>query len=293
MRIGCSPLRLSLLLTVCVLFTSANARPDTNDRTLVRFYAMGDVPYAPEEDELLPKQIAEFPTDAEFVVHLGDIKGGGPPCVEAVYQKVSGMLSRSVAPVFIIPGDNEWNDCTDPAQAWIYWNRYFSRFDRRWNHSFPLFRQIEHEENFSFVKNGVLFIGLNVVGGLVHDADEWKQRHAAGLKWVRQNVAEFGNDVTCLVLFGHATPKPKQADFFQPFSVEARAFGKPVLYLHGDGHSWIHDRPFAAKNILRIQVDQGGKAPPLKVTVTDSNTQPFRFNRRNGKPAGAAHSQAE
>ncbi|MCH2203198.1 MAG: metallophosphoesterase [Fuerstiella sp.] len=293
MRIGLS--RVWTLLTVCIVVTSAgaDAQRHPNDRTLVSFYAMGDVPYQPEEDELLPKQIAQLPADAEFVVHVGDIKGGGPPCVEAVYEKVSGMLSKSVAPVFIIPGDNEWNDCTDPVQAWAYWNQYFSRFDRRWNHRFPLFRQIEHEENFSFVRNDVLFVGLNVVGGLVHDAAEWKQRHADGLKWIRQNVAEFGKDVTCLVLFGHANPKAKHDDFFQPLSVEAKVFGKPVLYLHGDGHSWIYDRPFTAKNILRVQVDQGGKAPPLKVIVTDSDAQPFRFDRRNGKPTGAPRAKTE
>jgi hypothetical protein len=57
-----------------------------------------------------------------------------------------------------------------------------------------------------------------------------------------------------------------------------------VLYLHGDGHRWIHDRPFkAAKNILRVQVDQGGIASPLLVTVSDDPKQPFVFDRRKAK----------
>jgi hypothetical protein len=55
---------------------------------------------------------------------------------------------------------------------------------------------------------------------------------------------------------------------------------KPVLYLHGDGHRWIKDRPFGAENILRVQVDQGGIAPPLKVTVTTDTDEPFEFDRR-------------
>ena len=38
-----------------------------------------------------------------------------------------------------------------------------------------------------------------------------------------------------------------------------------------------------AKNILRVQVDQGGIAPPLRVTVSDHAQQPFHFDRRNGK----------
>ena len=251
------------------------------EQTLVTFYAMGDVPYAPEEDVLLPQQIADLPKDAEFVAHVGDIKAGSPPCDEAVYNKVFGMLAQVSVPVFIIPGDNEWNDCSNPAQAWEFWKKYFMRFDRRWPHRLPIFRQLEQEENFSFVKSGVLFLGLNIVGGRVHDPEEWTLRHAQILDWTLRNLRQFGDTVSSVVIFGHANPNPaKHNDFFEPFVIEAQAFGKPILYLHGDGHTWIHDRPFAAENILRVQVDKGGIAPPVKITVTDHPTEPFHFDIR-------------
>lgn len=275
--------RMYLATILLVLFSMPGLpaeEPDSSGSTLITFYAMGDVPYKPEEDRLLPQQIAELPDDGLFVIHVGDIKGGSAPCDEAVFQKVSGMLSKSRTPVFIIPGDNEWNDCTDPAQAWTFWNQYFRRFDRRWEHDLPVFRQIEHEENLSFVANGVLVIGINLVGGHVHDPAEWKQRHADNLDWIQRNLNQFGDDIHCLVLLGHAHPKAAHDDFFRPFEALATEFGRPVLYLHGDGHNWMHDRPFAAKNILRVQVDQGGKAPPLKVTITDHATTPFQFDRR-------------
>ena len=124
-----------LLLMTAVLSPAQAGRPAATkkqDKTLVTFFAMGDVPYAPKEDKLLPKQIADLTREAEFVIHVGDIKSGATECNEAVYTKVSGMLARSKAPVFIVPGDNEWNDCTKPAQAWKYWEKYFMRFDRRW-----------------------------------------------------------------------------------------------------------------------------------------------------------------
>lgn len=263
-------------------FAIADESDQTNERNRVVFCAMGDVPYTPEDDRLLPEQIAELPSAAEFVVHVGDIKGGAPPCHEAVYQKVAGILSRSARPVFIIPGDNEWNDCIDPDpdQAWKYWSKHFMRFDRRWQHNLPLFRQLEREENFSFVRNGVLFVGLNIVGGRIHDPAEWKQRHAECLNWVRRNLNAKGDDVSSLVIFGHAKPAGSHTDFFDPFVEDAKQFRKPILYLHGDGHRWIHDRPFTAKNILRVQVDQGGTAPPLKITVTDDPKEPFVFDRR-------------
>lgn len=251
----------------------------------VTFYAMGDVPYAPEEDTLLPKQVAAIPDDAEFVIHVGDIKRGSPPCDEAVYLKVAGMLRRSRVPVFIIPGDNEWNDCTQPDEAWKFWDRHFMRFDQRWQHELKVSRQPKHQENFAFVQGGALFVGLNIVGGRVHDAEEWKQRHAADLAWLRKHMSESGTSVRSLVIFGHAQPAEKHNDFFKPLTADAKTFEKPILYLHGDGHKWIHDRPFEAKNILRVQVDQGGIAPPLKVTVTGDPQSPFVFDRRNGKPA--------
>lgn len=271
-------------LLACMVFSPLAVAEESErkgGKIRVVFSAMGDVPYTPEEDRLLPEQIGELPATAEFVVHLGDIKGGAPPCDEAVYQKVAGILSRSSCPVFIIPGDNEWNDCVDPDphQAWKYWSKHFMRFDRRWQHDFPLFRQVEREENFSFVRNGVLFVGLNIVGGRIHDADEWKRRHAQCLTWVRRNLIAQGDDVSSLVVFGHAKPAGSHTDFFNLFVEDAKEFGKPILYLHGDGHRWIHDHPFAAKNILRVQVDQGGAAPPLKITVTDDLTEPFVFER--------------
>jgi hypothetical protein len=252
----------------------------------VTFFAMGDVPYSAEDDLLLPQQIAELPRDAEFVVHLGDIKTGASPCSEAVYMKVADMLGKAVVPVFIIPGDNEWNDCHNvtPDQAWMHWRNHFMRFDQRWHHHLPVFRQLEREENFSFVKNGVLFVGLNLVGGRVHDAAEWNQRHADCLQWVRRNLNQFGQQVSSVIMFGHALPAAIHDDFFGPFNGIAESFGKPMLYLHGDGHRWIEDRPFTAKNVLRVQVDQGGIAPPLKITVTKHSVEPFVFDRRMATP---------
>jgi hypothetical protein len=273
------------LTSVSFSVAESQPQPDSKSRKLVTFYAMGDVPYAPGEDVLLPQQVGKLPKDGEFVIHVGDIKSGKTACDEAVYQKVSGMLGKSVSPVFIIPGDNEWNDCMKPVEAWKFWDQYFMRFDRRWQHRFPVFRQLEREENFSFVKGDVLFVGVNVVGGRVHDAAEWKQRHAETLDWVRRNLKRSGKTVSSMVIFGHAKPASKHDDFFGPFNEDAKEFNKPILYLHGDGHRWIYDRPFAAKNILRVQVDQGGIAPPLQVIVTDDATNPFKFDRRNGKPA--------
>ena len=178
----------TLLLVMLLLLATHNDRARADEgtgRRLVVFSAMGDVPYSPEEMLQLPLQINAIGPDSEFVVHVGDIKTGSTFCVEPVYAKVAGMLRISRLPTFIIPGDNEWNDCKDPHSAWQLWQRYFLRFDQQWQHHLPVFRQLKREENFSFLHRGVLFIGLNIVGGRIHDPQEWPRRHAEDLEWTR------------------------------------------------------------------------------------------------------------
>ncbi len=279
---------LTLLVPAATVLVSAAEIAAEQPSPLVRFSAMADFPYSPAEDRLLVRQIISLPTANDFVIHLGDIKSGEAPCDEAAYIKIHRMLSRSKAPVFIVPGDNEWNDCADPAKAWKLWKKHFTGFDQRWKHRFPVFRQIGRKENFSFVHRTVLFVGLNIVGGRLHDPAEWKKRHAKNLDWTRRNLELFGPNISCLVLFAHAEPNKNHRDFFGPFDKAAAKFGKPVLVLHGDGHRWIHDRPFEAQNILRVQVDQGSVAPPLLVTITDDPKTPFVFDRRMSEDKAAA-----
>ena len=246
----------------------------------VTFYAMGDVPYAPNEDQLLPKQIAELPLDGRFLIHLGDIKGGAAPCTEDVYIKVSSMLRKAKTPTFIIPGDNEWNDCATPDMAWEYWLKHFHNFDTHWKYDFEVSRQKVRNENFCFRLNGVLFVGINLVGGRVHDPKEWKTRHAQNIAWIKSTLKANRESCHAIVLFGHATPVLKHNDFFTPFVALVNEAQVPVLYLHGDGHRWIKDKPFGTDLITRVQVDQGGIAPPLRVTVQADPKSPFVFDRR-------------
>ncbi len=83
-----------------------------------------------------------------------------------------------------------------------------------------------------------------------------------------------------MVVLGHARPTENQADYFSALITAAEQFGKPVLYLHGDGHRWSKRNPWKAENLLAVQVDQGAIAPPVKIIVTDDDAQPFMFDRR-------------
>ncbi len=246
------------------------------------FSVMGDVPYGEQELALLVRQVDELPRTSAFVIHLGDIKDGTTPCDEAVYARVSGVLRRSVQPTFIIPGDNEWNDCDRPKQAWRFWTKHFLKLDEHWKQTFTVTRQKSRPENFAFTHEGALFVGITMVGGAVHDKSEWKDFLKDGSEWVEEQFKNEGEKVKCAVVFAHAFPTEKHHGIFADrFPAAARKFGKPVLYLQGDGHVWLRDQPFEnATNVTRVQVDQGGKAPPIVVTVTGDAKESFRFDRR-------------
>ena len=154
------------------------------------------------------------------------------------------------------------------------------KFDRHWRNEILVTRQTERQENFGFLHGGVLFIGINIVGGRIQDAAEWDTRHQQDVAWINGLVEKHGSMSRSLVVFGHATPTTKHVKFFGPFGETATRYGKPVLYIHGDGHRWIKDRPFPEKNILRVQVDQGGIASPVKVVVGTDKAAPFSFERR-------------
>lgn len=280
---GARSARVLFIFAIVFCVPEFGCRAESPDAQLT-FAVMGDVPYAEGEYSLLKKQLAELPDQAEFVVHVGDIKPGAPPCTEDIYIRVASVLRESKPPVFIIPGDNEWNDCIlpTPATAWGYWTKHFLRFDSQWEHKLPVRRQLSRLENFAMVQKGILFVGVNLVGGRVHDKDEWEIRQGQDVKWLEEQFEAAGADVASAVVLGHAFPGSKDRKRFEMgFLDVAEKFGRPIAYIHGDGHKWIHDRPWKKhQHIERIQVDQGGIAPPLLVTPPQSSGGKFVFDRR-------------
>ena len=245
------------------------------------FSVMGDVPRSEQEDILLQKQIVAHNkfSPSEFMLHVGDIKSGGQPCDEAVYKKVSGYLQKLLVPTFIVPGDNEWNDCENPAQAWKYWSEYFLRFDKNWSHKLKIQQQETKPENIAFVHRNVLLIGINLVGGAVHDEAEWSSMMNDAASWTKVQLEENQSKVYSAVVFAQAHLKDKHGPFTKPFLQNCKAFIKPVLFLHGDGHSWENVKQWKEENITRVQVDKGGIALPLQVTISAKTEEVFQFNR--------------
>ncbi len=270
---------ISILLLCAMVFTECQ-----NKETPLIFSAIGDVPYSEGLADSLRTSLSKFNkhNSSSFLIHLGDIKSGSTPCEEFIYDQVADILKLSAVPVFIVPGDNEYNDCEDPKEAFAWWNKYFFHFHENWEFPWEIRYQPDHQENFTWVKNDVLFVGLNLVGGLVHDSSEWDTRLKQNANWI-DSLLEKDSTFKAMVVFGHANMnnEPQKYEVFtNQFRSIAAAFKKPILYLHGDGHYWIRDRPWAEQNIHRVQVDAGARI--LQIAIDTKLADPFVFVK-NGK----------
>jgi hypothetical protein len=260
-----------------------NPMGGTDNYPTTQFTVIGDVPYNDGERagliDLIDAHNARATSD--FVVHVGDIKPGSEPCNQPVYEDVSGILKRFEIPTFIVLGDNEYNDCDTPSEALDLWNAYFLHFNKNWEFPVEIEYQEERPENFAWVRNGVLFLGLNLVGSSVHDQAEWNDRLADDAEWVEKQLNVQDDKVAATVLFWHANVTEvgpeKFESFTNRFKSAAGAFGKPVLYMQGDGHFWFKNRPWPEQNILRVQVEAGVHA--VQVTVDPDLEEPFSFDR--------------
>ncbi len=247
--------------------------------SLMSFSVMGDVPRSETEKIILQKQIEQHNqlSLSQFVFHVGDIKSGDAPCDEDNYAVVAEYLKHLTVPVFIVPGDNEWNDCESPDQAWNFWNKYFKAFDQNWKLPFDVQRQQDYPVNGAFVKNDVLFIMLNLVGGRIHNQIKWDEMQQNAVDWIDRQFQQ--KEVVASVILAQAKPDHKHKLFMDQFLPLVEVFKRPVLLIHGDGHRWLYDDPWLVPNLIRVQVDKGGIADQLQVTIFGNTTKKFTFDR--------------
>ena len=267
--------------------------PITN--AVTTFYVIGDVPYNSKQAIGIRQEILNIPADADFVVHVGDLRKAGTSlvCQETDYTRAEALLNLSAVPVFLLLGDNDSTDCPNPEQGLQYWRSLFVNFESKyWASRFTITRLSGHPETFSFEWKGTLFVGLQLVGGEVRNATEWTTRLTDEVNWVKELITDYkassGGTGKRVVLFGHADPNYRHADFFQPlvaFIENDLQNSVPIVYIHGDGHRWDYRQSwFNQSSLLRIMVTGGASEPPLKIVIDGdgSETDPaavFAYDR--------------
>lgn len=168
--------RVCLSIVVCATMfnvTSAAVRQAQPEKGM-RFIAIGDTPYSAEEKERFNGEIAEAIKAAAppFVVHYGDLKGGGESCTEELLTErrdaVYGLLPGRV---FYTPGDNEWTDCdrsfleapvAELTSLDLLRRLFFAepmKLSEYWHYA----RQANFPENARWFRGGVFFITVHLV----------------------------------------------------------------------------------------------------------------------------------
>lgn len=269
--------------------------PDSRADGVISFVVMADTPYDIEQRYCLNEQLRDLPAirredvnqnGPAFVVHLGDIKNGEEACSEAAYNDVADIFSNSEnrgqrydpADVFFVIGDNEYQDCPDitAEEALQRWSNVFGQ-DGAFGKSYAdIVRQDVRRENFAFTVTEatmrMLVVGLNLVGS-DPTADE-AQRYADNIAWVQDRLeaaTSDGNTLSGLVVVGHADLHGNRKSFGAEFrSLLRNSYADlTTLYLHGDAHAFCSrfDPANENANLLVVQTDAGGDAPPMTVSL--------------------------
>ncbi|WP_334120922.1 metallophosphoesterase [Limnobacter sp.] len=251
----------------------------TAQATTFSFALMGDQPYTdllePATDSLI-KTINSDP-DVQWILHIGDIKGGAEPCTDELLIRRIDQLRRSEKPLVYVPGDNEWTDCHRESNG-NFKSRERLEFLRKQaftqpatlgKTTFPVRQQTSHPypEQLMWQHGSTLFVSLNVPGSN-NDLENPKSRktkktEVQHLLEKRQNaINAWLSDAEKLFANAKATPtetviaiqgnpidgsgSPNNNgynDFMKRLVKYIDNTGRPVLLVHGDTHRYKWDRP--------------------------------------------------
>lgn len=265
------------------------------------FVAFGDMPYrTPGDFGRLENLIEDINREKPaFTVHVGDIKNGILNCSTDYYLTIREYFEKFENPLIYTPGDNDWADC-DRILAGGYSSRerlaelrrlFFEEAQSMGLAPAPLERQGDHGEYPQVLENaawnygGVTFATVHMVGAdnnLADDPEEFRQRNAANVAWIEHAFeAATAGDQAGIVLFFHAdifsryAPRRSFAEAIDAIAKGAESFGRPVLLVNGDAHSFGIDQPVRRRdgegtnrNITRVIVFGGDQMHAVRISVS-------------------------
>lgn len=239
-------LKLSLLaaLTTPLLVYADNDKREENNRSAISFAIVGDMPYNIEQQPVFDKVIKEINKDASvrFVMHAGDIKGGGESCDDALLTQRFAQIQQFRKAVIYTPGDNEWTDCHRtsngnflPTERLEFIRHLFfpevgvtlGKKPLRVASQAQLPGYETFVENTMFTRNQVLFAAVHIVGSNNNlspwnqiDAQdsfdtpradrlaEFQSREAAAIAWINRAFARAQQQqAQAVMIFFHGNPR--------------------------------------------------------------------------------------
>jgi len=141
--------------------------------------------------------------------------------------------------------------------------------------SWDIMRQSpDYSENFSFLQKEVLFVGINLVGGIIHDQEEWNARHDADLLWIDTAAAKYDGNYTTMVVLAHADPDIKINDyFFRGFYSMVTSYDERVIFVHRNlgVDTWNKETGFNGIPNLDVVAVEGSKWPPMWIQIDSAS----------------------
>jgi hypothetical protein len=277
------------------------------------------MPYRPDDVAKVDRLIAAINRlKPEFSIHVGDIKPGSAPCEKGALEKAFAQINTLAQPVVYSIGDNEWTDChrsvksLRPSESlgevrklafsrpgWSLGKRPMKV--RSQANLMPQFATFVENQRFS--KKGVVFIIPHVVGsqnGLDSPdpaaVQEFTARSAANVAWINDGfrvAAQTGARAVVIAFQANPYNRPKGQDSgigrgfiatVEAITKGARAFGKPVLVVHGDNHVLelesfkdAAQEPKAVQNTLRLQLFGDDLVHAMRIVVDPDTPGVFSF----------------
>lgn len=285
------------------------------------FAAFGDTPYFGFEERAVERLIAGFAgANVAFAVHVGDFKLGVAPCSDELFADRRRLFDASPVPFVFVPGDNEWTDCGgalagghDPLERLARLRTLFHAGDESLGRrTIRLARQsadprfAAYRENVRWEFGGVVFATLNIPGSnnnLRRDGStdaEHAARMAANLAWLADAARRARADGAAgLVVFAHGDPgferPPRPLDGYVRFraalQTHAAQLGKPLLFVHGDGHRYRVDQPLGdpatgrrLARFTRLEVFGAPQVQWVRVDVDPANPRLFAIAPGDASP---------
>ena len=308
-----------LCLLVVLFLVSNGCRSsrtlEANTNGVHSFALIGDMPYGPEGEEKFVQLQEEINgrEGLEWVLHVGDIKTGGTSCSDQFLTNRFDMFQRFDIPFVWVPGDNEWTDCHrasaggfDPLERLDYVRTLFYPRPGQALAKGTLLMETQaseeayrtYPEHVRWVKDGVMYVGLHIVGSANSMApfpgqteahtEEAQARMDAAIAWMQASFEEARRiQSPGLFLMIHANPFFEAAaavfnPFLQALEEEVLRFGKPVLMAHGDSHYFRVDKPlmgtFTGRRIerfTRVETFGAGDIHWIRVYVDPEDVNVF------------------
>lgn len=277
------------------------------------FALIGDVPYNEfDTTNSFPNMIAEInKAPLAFVVHNGDIKAGGTPCSDEVFQRCYEQFQTFKHPLIFLFGDNEWSDCPKtnghtPYERLMRLREVFCRGDQSLGQrKIRLERQSEddryaaYRENVRWTRGGVVFAGFNVPGSANNFGQpEYAERNRANISWLTGSFERAHREqARAIMLIMQANPHFDLArtnkvragfnEFLDALERETIRFKRPVVLAHGDSHYFRIDKPLLGRrskrrieNFTRVETFGNPDVHWLRARVDPRDPNVFSFEQR-------------